>query len=139
MDCPDCYNLVQDAANDHRKKLSELNNILREIASKPTVIDDAEFESKLRAVQEKIDILTEDAKSGAGGGDRTLKERIQDLHGRLDNVRKLLDNSDQLQVLAADEISRASENVTQAEDTIGFARKALSVSWYPFHISIYQF
>lgn len=128
MDCPDCYDLVQDAANDHRKKLADLNHILREIASKPTVIDDIEFESKLRTVQEKIDILTEDAKSGAGGGDRTLKERIQDLYKRLDNVRKILDNSDQLQVSASVEISQASENVTKSENTIAAARNALSVS-----------
>lgn len=128
LDCPDCYNLVQDAANDHRKKLADLNHILREIASKPTVIDDIEFESKLRTVQEKIDILTEDAKSGAGGGDRTLKERIQDLHKRLDNIRKILDNSDQLQVSASVEISQASQNVTKSENTIVEARKALSVS-----------
>lgn len=126
--CDDCYNLVQDAANDHRKKLADLNHILREIASKPTVIDDIEFESKLKTVQEKIDILTEDAKSGAGGGDRTLKEKIQDLYERLENVRKLLDSSDQLTVTAGVEIEKATENVTSVETTIVDARKALSVT-----------
>lgn len=127
LDCPDCYDLVQDAANDHRKKLHDLNQILQEIASKPTVIDDIEFESKLKTVQEKIDILTEDAKSGAGGGDRTLKERIHDLHDRLESVRKILDNLDQLQGTAALEIENATHNVTLAESTIVDARKALSV------------
>lgn len=127
LDCPDCYDLVQDAADVHRKKLADLNEILREIASKPVVIDDAEFASKLEAVREKIDILADDAKSGAGGGDRTLKERIQDLHERLDNVRKLVDNSNELQGLAAVEIDKAATNVTLVEDTISLAQRALTV------------
>lgn len=118
---------MQDAADVHRKKLADLNEILREIASKPVVIDDAEFASKLEAVREKIDILADDAKSGAGGGDRTLKERIQDLHERLDNVRKLVDNSNELQGLAAVEIDKAATNVTLVEDTISLAQRALTV------------
>lgn len=127
LDCPDCYNLVQDAANDHRQKLRELNAVLQEIASKPTVIDDGEFESKLKSVQEKIDILAEDAKSGAGGGDRTLVERINDLRDRLEKVKKLLDDSEQVQLTVSNEIQKANTNVTVADTIIQDARKELSV------------
>lgn len=128
LDCPHCYNLVQDSADSHREKLFSLNKVLQEIASKPTVIDDDEFEYKIKAVQEKIDILTEDAKSGAGGGDRTLVERLNDLHDRLKTVQKLLDDLDKQQELASEEIDRASDNVTMAENTILEARRELAVN-----------
>lgn len=128
LDCPDCYNLVRDAANDHRQKLADLKKVLQEIASNPTVIDDVEFESKLKVVEEKINILAEDAKSGSGGGDRTLLERINDLHDRLNNVQKLLDESDRLKETTAQEIELAGVNVTIAQETIENARKTLDVS-----------
>lgn len=127
MDCPDCYNLVRDAANDHRQKLNELKIILKEIASNPTVIDDSEFESNLNIVQQKIEELSKEAKSGSGGDDRTLVERINDLHDRLIVLQNLLADSEQLKEKTAREIELASLNVTAAEDTIGVARKTLSV------------
>lgn len=135
LNCPECYDLVQDAANDHRKKLSELNHVLREIASKPTVIDDIEFESKLRTVQEKIDILNEDAKSGVGSGDKTIKERIVDLYDRLDHVRKLLDNADELQGTAGYEIDKANDNYTVYEHTIIQARRTFGVNLLAFFLN----
>lgn len=128
LDCPDCYNLVRDAANEHRQKLSDLKKVLQEIASNPTVIDDVEFESKLKAVEDKINILAEDAKSGSGGSDRTLVERIDDLHDRLNNVQKLLTASDQLKKTTEQEIELAILNVTVAQNTIENARKTLDVS-----------
>lgn len=120
--------MVRDAANDHRQKLADLKKVLQEIASNPTVIDDVEFESKLKVVEEKINILAEDAKSGSGGGDRTLLERINDLHDRLNNVQKLLDESDRLKETTAQEIELAGVNVTIAQETIENARKTLDVS-----------
>lgn len=128
LDCPDCYNLVRDAANDHRRKLADLKKVLQEIASNPTVIDDVEFESKLKVVEEKINILAEDAKTGSGGGDRTLLERINDLHDRLNNVQKLLDESEHLKEITSQEIELANVNVSLAEKTIETARKTLDVS-----------
>lgn len=127
MDCPDCYNLVRDAANDHRQKLNELKIILKEIASNPTVIDDSEFESNLNTVQQKIEDLSKEAKSGSGGSDRTLVERINDLHDRLIVLQNLLVDSEQSKEKTSREIELASLNVTAAEDTIGVARKTLSV------------
>lgn len=120
--------MVRDAANEHRQKLSDLKKVLQEIASNPTVIDDVEFESKLKAVEDKINILAEDAKSGSGGSDRTLVERIDDLHDRLNNVQKLLTASDQLKKTTEQEIELAILNVTVAQNTIENARKTLDVS-----------
>lgn len=119
---------MQDAADSHREKLNNLSSVLAEIASKPTVIDDAEFDSKLRVVEEKINILMEDAKAGAGGEDRTLLERLNDLNVRLENVRVILDKSDELQETASQEVERANVNVTKADDTINKARRELTVN-----------
>lgn len=107
--------------------MNELNNVLKEIEWNPTVIDDVEFESKLKAVQEKIDILAVDAKSGSGSGDRTMVERIDDLHDRLLAVQKLLAESERLKETTGQEIELASHNVSNADDTIKNARKTLSV------------
>jgi laminin, gamma 1 len=101
---------------------------LDEIASNPTVIDDDEFSAKLDAVKEKIKILVDDAKSGAGGGDQTLVEKLNELNNRLSNVKKLLDESDALQEVANHEIQKSSVNITLAENTIQEAQNELQVS-----------
>ncbi|XP_058058444.1 laminin subunit gamma-1 [Anopheles bellator] len=125
LDCPACYNLVQDAANEHRAKLAELSQILQEIQSKPIVIDDNEFAGKLHAVQEKIDILVEDAKSGSGGGEKTLNEMLKDLEGRLRDVQKLLDNADQSLEVTNRKIHKGGYNATLANAKIQDARRQL--------------
>lgn len=128
MNCPDCYNLVQDAADDHRRKLAELNSVLRQIEQNPTVIDDAEFEGKLKTVQEKIDILAEDARSGAGGGDRTLVERIGDLEERLRKIHQLIAESNALESGTNRELAVANRSVADAEHIIKEALGEISAA-----------
>lgn len=125
LDCPACYNLVQDAANEHREKLGRLARILNDIQSKPIVIDDSEFAGKLHAVQEKIDILLEDAKSGSGGGEKTLNEMLEDLEERLVEVQKLLDNADQSLEVTNRKIGQGGQNATLANGQIQAARRQL--------------
>ena len=119
---------MQDAANDHREKLRNLSQLLLEIDSKPTVIDDDDFEHKLKSVQEQIDILADDAKSGAGGGDRTLVERLKDLNDRLTSVNDLLIKSDDLEKKTGEDISMASNNFHEAENTVLEAQNELTVN-----------
>uniref|UniRef100_A0A8D8H0Q0 Laminin subunit gamma-1 n=2 Tax=Culex pipiens TaxID=7175 RepID=A0A8D8H0Q0_CULPI len=128
LDCPACYNLVQEAANEHRGKLANLNKILQDIQSKPIVIDDNEFVSKLRTVQDKIDILVEDAKSGSGGGEKTLNEMLQDLEKRLEIVRDLLSKADESQEATEVKISRGANNATIANNQIQDARRELETA-----------
>ncbi|XP_030385859.1 laminin subunit gamma-1-like [Scaptodrosophila lebanonensis] len=124
VNCPDCYNLVQDAANLHRAKLANLSSTLDEIARTPVTNDD-EFEGKLKAVQEKVAILAHDAKSGAGDGGQTYAEVINDLHQRLNSMRDHLENADALQTDANDEIEKGRRNYTVLNDIIGAAKKDL--------------
>ncbi len=48
--CDDCYNLVQDAANEHRASLAALDALLKQIAKNPEPVGE-DFEYKLRKLQ----------------------------------------------------------------------------------------
>lgn len=124
VDCPDCYNLVQDAANEHRAKLANLSSTLDEIARTP-VTNDEEFEGKLKAVQEKVAILAQDARSGSGEGGQTYVEVINDLHKRLDSMRGHLESADALQQTANADIAKARTNYTELHKIIEYVNKEL--------------
>ncbi|KAJ8974238.1 hypothetical protein NQ317_016734 [Molorchus minor] len=47
VECPDCYNLVQDAARTHNSKLNRLTTLLNEIEQTPIVIPDDQFPDEL--------------------------------------------------------------------------------------------
>lgn len=66
IDCPPCYNLVQDAANSHRAKLAELEELLKALRENPQLLNDEEFVAKLKEVEGKVDKLLEDALSATG-------------------------------------------------------------------------
>ncbi|KAL5277341.1 LAMC3 family protein [Megaselia abdita] len=117
VDCPACYNLVQDAANEHREKLYSLKKTLGDIASAPVTNDD-EFESKLKDVKEKVEILLADAKAGAGSGDGTLVERLNTLHEKMDVIQSQLDKADDVQRSADEEMEKATKNFTIATNII---------------------
>ncbi|KAK9885636.1 hypothetical protein WA026_012400 [Henosepilachna vigintioctopunctata] len=60
VECPDCYNLVQDAARLHNEKLLKLKDDLEEIEQRPTVIKDDEFPEELKNLQTSINELHTD-------------------------------------------------------------------------------
>lgn len=67
VDCPACYNLVQDAVGTHRENLRKLETVLKDINNSPTVINDEEFEQKLKEVQSYVNELEKNAKLSTGG------------------------------------------------------------------------
>lgn len=67
VDCPACYNLVQDTVATHRENLRKLENVLKEINNSPTVINDEKFEQKLKEVQSYVNDLEKNAKLATGG------------------------------------------------------------------------
>lgn len=95
----------------------------------------------MKATQEKLQILLDDAKSAAGGGDLTLVERVNELHDKLNTIRDLLDSADQLQETASGETDTANIIATQLEKTILQANKELTVSFddhFSFRICSYN-
>lgn len=129
VDCDDCYNLVQDAVNEHRQKLSSFDNVLNEISENPTVIEDHEFEAKLRALNEKVNIVLEDAKSGAGGGNgKSLTQKVEDLNGQLSDVDVSIGKVDRTHDDSKSNLDSANDNLNDAQDTIQQASNELNVS-----------
>ena len=118
LDCPACYNLVQDAVDAHRAKLSDLQRILKDIANSPTPLDDADFESRLAEVQRSVDELHEDAKKGAGSEDKSLLQKIEDLRKQLDSVSTATNQVKKWTKQAAIATEQGDKNVTMAEKTI---------------------
>jgi laminin, gamma 1 len=129
LDCPPCYNLVQDAANGHRQKLSSFDKILMEISENPTVIEDHEFESKLKALNEKVNIVLEDAKAGAGGGTgRSLTQKTDDLRDQLSDVDESLKDVVVTHGESKINLDQANDNLENAQKTIEQASQELTVS-----------
>ncbi|XP_046998702.1 laminin subunit gamma-1 isoform X2 [Schistocerca americana] len=125
IDCPACYNLVQDAANVHRAKLYKLKKVLDDIASNPTVISDDNFERRLKEVEEAVGHLWTRAKQAVGGGGRSLSERLDDLIKRLEavgNITKQIDSGTRKAELAT---RQGEEHVTEAETIIEAALQTL--------------
>lgn len=81
-DCPPCYNLVQEAVDQHRAKMADLATILQRIISNPTIIADLDFDRKLAEVQDRVDQLWVDAKMQSGG-DKSISIQLEELKNRL--------------------------------------------------------
>lgn len=66
INCPDCYNLVQNAYRTHNNKLERLNKILDEIERRPTVISGDDFPEELAKLGEDIDVFHEKVHNATG-------------------------------------------------------------------------
>lgn len=58
--------MVQSSANDLRRKLQELADLLLSIEKNPGFENDADFEEKLQEVMKNVDDLLNDAKNAQG-------------------------------------------------------------------------
>ncbi|KAF8777898.1 Laminin subunit gamma-1 like protein [Argiope bruennichi] len=131
VDCPPCYNLVQDAANIHRSKLAELQELLKALKENPQLLNDEEFVLKLKQVQDKVDKLLEDAMS-ATDLDGKLGSKLKDLYKRLEDVRKTagviagkIDDARGIGQLGERNITIAEDIIKRALDALHGARKFL--------------
>lgn len=115
--------------NEHRGKLASFDHVLNEISENPTVIEDHEFEAKLRALNEKVNIVLEDAKSGAGGGSgKSLTQKVEDLNGQLADVDISIGKVDRTHDDSRSNLEEANRNLDEAQNTILQASRELSVS-----------
>ena len=86
IDCPACYNLVEEAVNAHRAKLDEMEKRLAEIANSPVIDDDADFDAKLSQVQDRVNQLWNEARNAAGGEDKSLLEKVNELKDKITSL-----------------------------------------------------
>ncbi|XP_066981652.1 laminin subunit gamma-1 isoform X2 [Macrobrachium rosenbergii] len=126
-DCPPCYNLVLDSVSIHGERLAELERLLADIVSNPTVLSDEAFEETLRSVLVQVEELWNDAREAAkSGGDRTVAEHIDELNERISGVQDLLARIREALTKGSIFANQGEVNITQAEDIIQRAREALS-------------
>jgi len=87
VDCPPCYNLIQDAVSLQRSKLNEMTTTLDKIKNTLTVSDDQDFEDKLAQVQSRVEQLWNAARAAAGAGagadEKGFLEKINDLREKI--------------------------------------------------------
>lgn len=125
VDCPHCYNLVQDAVNYHREQLDKLNDILDEIERNPTVIDDETFELKLHTVQDDIERLYEEAKDAIGGDEVAVVQKLDDIKNRQKGVFRILSEIEENILSATNKGNRAQENTLSSSETLKEAETQL--------------
>jgi len=126
--CEDCYDLVQDKANEHRDNLDRLDTLLQEIARNPEPVGD-DFEIKLRQIEVRVVQMVGDAKiSSQNNEGETLKDRLVNLHEKLDKVIELVANA-KVQIGEAEQSgAKAKDNVERAEQVINSASEALKAA-----------
>ncbi|XP_075991196.1 laminin subunit gamma-1 [Anticarsia gemmatalis] len=125
-DCPPCYNLVQDAVNNHRRELTELDDILSKISKSPTVVENADFDNELQRVREDIERLSQEAGFGGNAPGPILPDILVELASRLADVSNMLRKIEDESFEGNEAVEKSKGNVSKAEDTIEAAQKEIS-------------
>ncbi|ENN81832.1 hypothetical protein YQE_01771, partial [Dendroctonus ponderosae] len=114
IDCPDCYNLVQDAYRNHTAKLDQLDEILNEVEHQPTVIDDDEFPDELGKLENEIDDFHDRVKSATG--ENSIFDEIINIKEREKDVARTLEEIDENIFTTNDKSKKAEHNLDHAEE-----------------------
>lgn len=130
IDCPDCYNLVQNAARGHNEKLDKLKNELEEIENRPTVINDEEFPEELKNLQESINEFH--SKVVEATGENSIIKQVQDIRNREKDITRTLSEIDEDVELAIDKSNLASQNISNTEDDLESSEIKLNDLGYAF-------
>ncbi|KAK5642602.1 hypothetical protein RI129_008769 [Pyrocoelia pectoralis] len=125
VDCPECYNLVQDEARRHVYKLERLIDILDKIERNPTVIDDENFEDQLRNIQDEIEQLLIETKLGTGGDTETVTDKLNYIRKQQDKIDGVLGEIEENIMLAQSIGEQAQINLTYTEENIKLAEAEL--------------
>lgn len=130
IDCPDCYNLVQNAARAHNDKLDKLRDELEEIENRPTVINDEEFPEELKNLQESINEFH--SKVVEATGENSIIKQVQDIRNREKDITRTLSEIEEDVELAIDKSNLASQNISNSEDDLETAEIKLNDLSYAF-------
>ena len=119
---------VKDAAEEHRKGLNDLDDLLEKIGNDPEPLDNR-FEMRLRQLQQTVTATLAEAQITAkpSGDKGTLRDRLSDLDEKLEEVTKLVSSSNEQIQKAKMEGREADNKATNAKQMIFDARTALKV------------
>jgi len=123
--CDQCYNLVQQAANNHRDDLKELAKLLQNIAENPQPVGE-NFESHLKHLELKIRTILENSlKFDEGAAGEDLKDTLENLSVKLGETRRRITEIEKYLVEGVNLHQEASEITGEAVDTIHDVRDSL--------------
>lgn len=119
--------MIQDAVDEHRKKLTELENLLEDIEKSPQTVDDNNFNKQLEDVVVKVSRLLQEAHR-AQGADGSLIVQLEGLRARTQKVREMsLEVKARLSPIEK-VVEQGEKNMTIAEETIDTAHEALAAA-----------
>ncbi|XP_018564354.1 laminin subunit gamma-1-like isoform X1 [Anoplophora glabripennis] len=124
VDCPQCYNLVQNEVRSHNDKLSRLYDILDKIEHQPTVITDEKFPEKLKEVEQDINDLHKNVKNITG--ENNLVQQVQNIRDREQEMSRTLSEVDENIFLISDQNHVVDKNVFNAEQVLEEAADKLN-------------
>ncbi|VVC25129.1 Hypothetical protein CINCED_3A009745 [Cinara cedri] len=115
IDCPACYNLVQDAVTTHRENLRKLEKVLKDINNNPTVINDEDFEQKLKEVQVSVNELENNAKLTTGVSNTPTSDKLQSLQSQIKEIQELMAQTSNWTATAEENSIQAEKNIINIE------------------------
>lgn len=124
LDCPVCYNMIQQNVNILRRKINELRLIIQNIHQNPGVVDDTDFKRKLYEMNNLVIRLWQDAKKYTGGNSSLADQMdifrmaVTDLTDTLTTVTTNINT-------ASHSSQKGVVNTTAAERLVDDAEKAL--------------
>lgn len=131
LDCPVCYNLIQQQVTILRRKINELTLIIENINNNPSAIDDADFRRKLDSVNDLVMRLWQDAKRYTGT-DGSLSEQmdairlaVTDLVSTLTTITTNIDHASHSSHKAAIDTTAAERSIEEAERALSAAERNL--------------
>ncbi|CAG9855706.1 unnamed protein product [Phyllotreta striolata] len=124
IDCPDCYNLVQDAYRTHNSKLDRLVEILDEIERRPTVITDDEFPKELDKLKKNISNFYDKVKNATG--DHSVIQQVLDIREREKEITRTLSQIDENIFLIKDKSHITEMNIDHIETNLDEAELRLA-------------
>ncbi|XP_041371142.1 laminin subunit gamma-1-like [Gigantopelta aegis] len=127
IDCPRCYDLVQEQVNIHRTKLRELTNLINNIGNNPSLFNDTEFISYMKAVNTSVNVLLKDAR-GASSGDGSIGKQLQDLRADLNEVIVKTGQITRSIASATDASMRTMGDISVSEEAIARAQISLEAA-----------
>ncbi len=126
--CDDCFNLVKDAADEHRASLERLDRLLQKIAENPEPVGD-DFDYDLTVLTASLNALFADARILVSTEDgKTLRGRLENLRTRLQDVIGLIVDADVQVAEAKRQGSDVKRDVEKVRVVVQRARAALKTA-----------
>ncbi|VDP07330.1 unnamed protein product [Soboliphyme baturini] len=107
IECPPCYKLIQKHAHEHRAELKRLRSLLNELVENPLVVNDTNFDSKLKFLKELMVRLEADVKEKLT--DSPMMQQLPELRADIATANETL--SSVVQMLA--ELNKTLESSKQ--------------------------